>query len=788
MAAATAIKRIESAGAVDRLPWMSKGDVCIVDAATARVTKLGDLAEAAAGLRDDDVSAFWCSRDGRELYAATARQLLRRWTLTWEGGALTGCALACTVRAHRAPVRCVGVGVRVPRGGVAPGGFVKVMDARRSCCVTHSFAHGGGVVEAVAHHPDRATRVLLSVCGAFVHLWDLASSAKLRSFDHGGAVAAAAWLPGLKASGDLCVAAAARDGTLRVWDGRTGALGAGPVEAREDVAGLVALDGDDARSRRFATCGSSGRVRAWRVATSRAPTASRRPARAARRRASRRWRRLGRRSSPSAPTRPAASSTRGRSRRRGALCGCGDEILGVAYAATSAAGDVLAIATNSERLRVVDAATWSTTFLGGHADAILAVDCLRARPPRDGVKDRTCRVWELRDGAYEPRAVLVGHVDAVGAALGAGAAGPFAVSASRDRTLKRWPLDAAQPRAAASVVAHDKDAHCVAVAPKGSSSRAAPGKTAKLWDPETLELRGALAGHKRGVWRCAFSATERWLATCSSDKTVKVWAVASLQCLATLQGHEDSVLALAFLGGDQLVSGSADGVLKVWSPKTSTCECTVEAHAGARPCAWTGPTAWTALRDLLKRATGAAVDDPYDGVVAAWDLATARKCLGFAAEWNTNATRAPVAQRVLRAVVKRFGADAALRDAASRDALAAYAAPPPGRPGPVEPRREARDNPAPAARQRCRLRGRAGGGGGDDDDDDSDAPPPPKKTSAKKKKKKKGALVCFVSLASDAMPRARAAQVAAGLVVETFGAHKDFDSLFLSSALGDPPH
>ncbi|KAK7249021.1 snoRNA binding protein [Aureococcus anophagefferens] len=478
-------------------------------------------------------------------------------------------------------------------------------------------------------------------------------------------------------------------------------------------------------------------------------------------------------------------------------------------------------------------------------------------------KDKTCRVWELRDGVYETRAVLVGHVDAVGAvALGLDAAGPFAVSASHHRTLKRWPFDVAQPRAAASVVAHDKDAHCVAVAPKGKLVASCAGDmTAKLWDPATLELRGALAGHKRGVWRCAFSATERWLATCSSDKTVKVWAVASLQCLATLQGHEDSVLALAFIGGDQLASGSADGVLKVWSPKTSTCECTVEAHAGAkcwslaaspatanRPAALASGggdgalrrfvdcsagdadrardeaevlvereqalrdalfkrdygkalaealrldrphTAWTALRDPPKRATGAAVDDPYDGVVAAWDLATARKCLGFAAEWNTNATRAPVAQRVRRAVVKRFGADAALGDAVSRDALAAYtrrhrvrldglsrqtylidaslgaigrrdarllAAEAAQRAGPVLSNRaakRARDNPAPAAApDAVAVSADALFSGGDDDDDDSDAPPPPKKSSAKKKKKKKkkkkgGGLVCFVSLASD---------------------------------------
>ena len=108
-------------------------------------------------------------------------------------------------------------------------------------------------------------------------------------------------------------------------------------------------------------------------------------------------------------------------------------------------------------------------------------------------------------------------------------------------------------------------------------------KTAKLWDPKAnLALRGVLSGHKRGVWRCAFSATERWLATCSSDKTVKVWAVQTLACLATLEGHEDSVLALAFLGGDQVVSGGADGVLKVWSPKTATCECTVLAHEGSK--------------------------------------------------------------------------------------------------------------------------------------------------------------------------------------------------------------
>ena len=41
-------------------------------------------------------------------------------------------------------------------------------------------------------------------------------------------------------------------------------------------------------------------------------------------------------------------------------------------------------------------------------------------------------------------------------------------------------------------------------------------------------------------------------------------------------------ISLAFLKGDQLVSGGADGTLKVWSPQTRTCECTIEAHEDCR--------------------------------------------------------------------------------------------------------------------------------------------------------------------------------------------------------------
>ena len=202
---ASTVKRIVASGGVDRLPWMSKvppapfvvevarrtvlfglheGDVCCVEAESGVVTKLSDLTTKGCGVQDEDVCAFWCGGDGSSLYVATARQLVRRWILEWEGSALVGAALECTVKAHKAPVKDVdvdGSGCLVATG--ASDGFAKVMDSRRKCCVTHSFPHGGVVVDMVRHHPDRATLVLASAAGSCVFLWDLADQAKRRKLD-----------------------------------------------------------------------------------------------------------------------------------------------------------------------------------------------------------------------------------------------------------------------------------------------------------------------------------------------------------------------------------------------------------------------------------------------------------------------------------------------------------------------------------------------------------------------------------------------------------------------------
>ena len=202
-------------------------------------------------------------------------------------------------------------------------------------------------------------------------------------------------------------------------------------------------------------------------------------------------------------------------------------------------------------------------------------------------------------------AVATGHTEAVGAAcfsqkigrfqVGGKAAmnggGAFTVTASKDRTLKRWnlpgpdELSSASPTmdlsVSASVRAHEKDINIVTVAPNDSLvASGSQDKTVCLWNATDLTLRGTLKGHKRGVWDCRFSPHDRVLATASADRTVKLWSLGDNSCVRTFQGHVASALRVRFLReGLQLVSAGADGLLKLWTIRTNECEATMDGHS-----------------------------------------------------------------------------------------------------------------------------------------------------------------------------------------------------------------
>jgi len=266
----------------------------------------------------------------------------------------------------------------------------------------------------------------------------------------------------------------------------------------------------------------------------------------------------------------------------------------------------IAVATNSAQARLFDLGTFSCQVLDGHTETVLALDvspCGRYLVTCG--KDKTMRLWHI--GTVKCIGVANGHTEAIGATAlsrkigkyevsgkaSHSGAGAFAVTASKDRTLKKWALIGAAELekcavenkvlklvAIASTRAHEKDINIVTVAPNDSLiATGSQDKTVKLWRSSDLSLQGTLYGHKRGVWDCQFSPFDRVIATASVDQTVKLWSLSSCDCLRTFQGHTSSVLRVRFLtAGLQLLSAGADGLVKLWTIRTNECEATMDGH------------------------------------------------------------------------------------------------------------------------------------------------------------------------------------------------------------------
>lgn len=302
------------------------------------------------------------------------------------------------------------------------------------------------------------------------------------------------------------------------------------------------------------------------------------------------------------------------------ILGFNDEIVDL-KAIQSGDAVSLAMATNSEQLRIINMHTFDATLCHGHTATIL---CVSVSPDATlvatGSKDATVRVWDVVTGVC--LATCEGHTSAVSALAWpcraasfmhaeAGGAGAVAwlTSGSADRTVKVWQLPAllrtlplprgatwtsaaaracalkASPRTSASAVAHDKDINAIAVAPNDKMfATGSQDKTIKLWGVGDLAPVATLRGHKRGVWAIAFSPTDQLLASASGDKTIRIWNVSrdgGYACLKTLEGHDASVLNVCFLpSGQQLMSAGADGLLKLWAVKQVEEDCvnTFDAH------------------------------------------------------------------------------------------------------------------------------------------------------------------------------------------------------------------
>ncbi|XP_031561382.1 transducin beta-like protein 3 isoform X2 [Actinia tenebrosa] len=269
------------------------------------------------------------------------------------------------------------------------------------------------------------------------------------------------------------------------------------------------------------------------------------------------------------------------------LVGYNDDILDMCFAGPD--NKHLAVATNSNDIRIYEMDTLDCRILSGHSNIVLSLDVnTDGCKIVTGSKDNEVRIWNMDTANhYSCVAVGKGHTHAVSTVAWSRTGDEFVVSGSQDSTIKVWtvPQSNADLSVANMIVkvtekVHDKDVNSVAVSPNDKLlATGSQDKTAKVWRTKDGTLLGTLRGHKRGVWCVQFSPVDQCIVSASGDSTIKIWALSDMTCVKTFEGHSSSVLKVMFVSrGMQLVSSGSDGLVKLWTIKTNECVKTFDQH------------------------------------------------------------------------------------------------------------------------------------------------------------------------------------------------------------------
>ena len=238
------------------------------------------------------------------------------------------------------------------------------------------------------------------------------------------------------------------------------------------------------------------------------------------------------------------------------------------------------------------------------AELVLALDAvLKDAPPKPGTKT-----------APAVASVFAKAHDGGVHALAAAPDGAFLLTGGGDGSLKLWhPATLKEQRAITGdlgAVEH------LAVAPSGKWAAtcairlSAADMGVQLWDLNTGAQGKALRGPTDNISGVAVSPDGRGIAAASADRMVWLWLREPGQptAPACIKGHTGPVTAVAFVGGDSLLSAGADGTVRQWDLRTGKSKGTLPAPVG--PVA---ALAFTAKRVAVAGRDGLAVRQPHAG-------------------------------------------------------------------------------------------------------------------------------------------------------------------------------
>ncbi len=191
--------------------------------------------------------------------------------------------------------------------------------------------------------------------------------------------------------------------------------------------------------------------------------------------------------------------------------------------------------------------------------------------------DFTLRLWNLQTGA--PLHTFQGHTARVSACTFS-PDGQYALSASNDNTQRLWNVANIERatvdqinQQSTTIQGHSDLIWSCAFSPDGTYALSASrDNTLRLWNVETEEPVRILQGHTKMVLTCAFSPDGKYALSGSQDSTLRLWDVTTGEQSAIFQDHTERIESCAISpNGRYIVSTSGDlrdiGV-RLWDVET----------------------------------------------------------------------------------------------------------------------------------------------------------------------------------------------------------------------------